>query len=305
MRVLHVWDHCGVSALIAKELNRRGHYAVVLKRWDSSDRYSLGQDTFYDIILVGEKDVTPSYSFVPKSLRRLGRELWHIKRKLWHIKKVLKFYVTVMCFADYFDLVHVHSLICLFFLVPKRKLILHFHGDDIRQRPSLKGFVDRLFSRLFLRLFSSRYTFYLSTPDLLRDCPSGVYMPNPVDVEHFSVNPRNFDVGTALYTENWHEKSCAWAKDMAERHGLLLTNVNRAKNDYIPYQNFPEYLANFEFFIDRHGIESLSKTALEALALGLKVIRWDGKIVEGLPEEHLPENVADRWMEIYKEKLKT
>lgn len=43
----------------------------------------------------------------------------------------------------------------------------------------------------------------------------------------------------------------------------------------------------------------LSKTALEALACGLKVITWKGKIIEGLPPENHPENVAKRIFNIY------
>jgi hypothetical protein len=46
-------------------------------------------------------------------------------------------------------------------------------------------------------------------------------------------------------------------------------------------------------------IPSLSKTALGALACGLKVVRWNEEVVEGLPEEYKPENVIRRLIEVY------
>lgn len=50
-------------------------------------------------------------------------------------------------------------------------------------------------------------------------------------------------------------------------------------------------LNRYEYCIDRTSPESLSKTALEALACGLKVIRWDCRVVSGLLGEHRPERV--------------
>jgi hypothetical protein len=297
MKILHVWDHCGVSFLITKHMVQHGHQAIVLKQGDSSNRLSLGQDKFYSSFLLGENSVPPNYSFGPKIVTVL-------RAKLWKLRNVVKFYVTAARLSRFYDIVHVNSLYWLFFLISKRKLILHFHGTDIRDSPSVKSSWDRLVTRLFIRLFSPRYTFYLSTPDMTKDCPNGVFVPNPVDTNHFKMGSRTSKPKTALYIQNWHEGSSDWAKAMAKKYGLQLTILDRTQDEYIPYSEFPEYLGKFEFFIDRHVIKSLSKTALEALAVGLKVIRWDGKIVEGLPSEHLPENVARKWLEIYSNKLK-
>ena len=51
-------------------------------------------------------------------------------------------------------------------------------------------------------------------------------------------------------------------------------------------------LNRYEYCIDRTSPGSLSKTVLEALACGLKAIRWDGRVVSGLPKEHRPERVS-------------
>ena len=59
----------------------------------------------------------------------------------------------------------------------------------------------------------------------------------------------------------------------------------------------------FEYFIDKHSLGSMSKTGLEALACGLKVVRWDGKVLNKLPKEHEPKNVLQRLAKIYMEAL--
>ena len=54
-----------------------------------------------------------------------------------------------------------------------------------------------------------------------------------------------------------------------------------------------------EYCIDRTSPESLSKTVLEALACGLKVLRWDCSVVSGLPEYYRPERVVRVVWRIY------
>ena len=43
----------------------------------------------------------------------------------------------------------------------------------------------------------------------------------------------------------------------------------------------------------------MSKTGLEALACGLQVLNHELKYVKGLPEEHKPEVVASKMLDIY------
>jgi len=46
---------------------------------------------------------------------------------------------------------------------------------------------------------------------------------------------------------------------------------------------------------DRFGVTTYG----ELSDCGAKVIRWDGNIVEGLPEQHKPENVVRKLFEIF------
>jgi hypothetical protein len=86
-----------------------------------------------------------------------------------------------------------------------------------------------------------------------------------------------------------------WAND----NELIMSMFDRTENEVIPYDDMPETLGKYHYFIDRHRIQSLSKTALESLAMGLTVIDWKGKELMGLPDKHDPYNVAKRTIEIY------
>ena len=45
-------------------------------------------------------------------------------------------------------------------------------------------------------------------------------------------------------------------------------------------------------FVDRKLLKNLSKTALEALACGLRVLNYNLEFVDNLPSEHCPTNVV-------------
>jgi hypothetical protein len=71
-------------------------------------------------------------------------------------------------------------------------------------------------------------------------------------------------------------------------------------NYRVPYSEMPEFLSRFEYFIDRFSIPSLSKIALEALAIGSKVLGYDGYIHKSLPVKHVPLSIAYSSLKIYR-----
>jgi len=301
VKILHVWDQAGVAGVMAKYQRKLGIEVSVIKR----DGFNgLGIDDFYGTMKVVKLPRISDplrqpverriYLSLPRSLRKL------VKRAI-RAHRALKFYVEVARQSRRYDLLHIHSvyLACLF--APFKKKIIEFHGDDIRRYPSKRSVLSRRIQRAavsFVRLFSDGI--YVSTPDLLNEV-SGEWIPNPVDAEHFSPTGFRFPK-TALYIRNWYETS-ENAEKIATEHGWRLSILDRAHNVVIPYKRMPEFLSRFEYFIDRHLIKSLSKTAIEALALELKVVKWDGEVVDHLPEAHKPENVARLTCQIYREKL--
>jgi len=67
------------------------------------------------------------------------------------------------------------------------------------------------------------------------------------------------------------------------------------------YHELPILFNKIKYFIDRYSIKSLSKTALEALACGCKVVNYKGEIVEKLPNYHKPEFVAESYLRLIEE----
>jgi glycosyltransferase involved in cell wall biosynthesis len=115
------------------------------------------------------------------------------------------------------DIIHIHSVEQLVIKIRKvfgnsKKIILHYHGTDIRglknknnpnsstiqnTKTRTKSFAAKVKNRL--RLMQIGYyrslrtesqeladVILVSTPDLLSLLPKAKYLPNPVDVDHFS-----------------------------------------------------------------------------------------------------------------------
>jgi len=96
------------------------------------------------------------------------------------------------------------------------------------------------------------------------------------------------------------------AKAYADKAGVRLT----IQEPSLQHKEIPALLRRFEYYIDvKRGVkgqilEGLGLTGQEALASGCRVIRWDGKVLQGLPEENRPESVAKRYFQLYEELLK-
>ncbi|MEM2570083.1 MAG: hypothetical protein QXT67_09145 [Candidatus Bathyarchaeia archaeon] len=239
---------------------------------------------FMDRLFGTKSLVVHRRAFDPFGVTTYG-ELWDCGAKTFALKCLI--------LARKFDIIHIHSIDKLIpylkFLYPNKPIILHYHGSDIRGKWLMKRkYWDKADAILY------------STPDLINDetPKKAIYIPNPVDTDLFYplyINKRKIRSAMAF---NYHldtNKAVYYAK----KYGLSLDILERS----IPYENMPNKLNEYEYYVDQTEIPSLSKTALEALACGLKVIRWDGEIIEGLPEEHKPENVAQKIWEIYREML--
>lgn len=302
LKILHVWDQAGVSCLLALYQRKLGHQADIIIREEYSsgiaETYGLtGQMFFLREKIDKTTTVRRVYYQLPKVMQSFIRAA---KFKL----RSLRFFVIVMKKAKHYNVLHIHSRWMCIFFVPFKKKIMHWHGDDCRRKPTFKPRLKRWITRLFIHFYSKHHIMYVSTPDLLEEVPNSRWLPNPVDLNHF--HKRSCSLGnTACYTHNWYETG-EHAHKLALTNGWKLTILDRAapKQEWIPHQLFPQYLASFEYFIDRQKIHSLSKTALEALALGLKVVQgWDGKIVTKLDPQHHPLTCALRTLKIYRETL--
>ena len=120
------------------------------------------------------------------------------------------------------DIIHIHSDEQLVIKIRKafgnsKKIVLHYHGTDIRglknknnpnsstiqnTKTRTKSFAAKVKNRLrlmqmgyyrSLRIESQKLAneILVSTPDLLSLLPYAKYLPNPVDVDHFSKDDTN------------------------------------------------------------------------------------------------------------------
>lgn len=253
MKILHIWNTAGVASTLAKFMDRIfGTQSAVMYR-KAFDRF--GYTIYGELLDCGAKE------FVIRALLR-----------------TLKY-----------DIIHVHSLDKLIPLIrllnPRKPIVLHYHGSDIRGRWKEKR-----------RYWSQPNTVVLvSTPDLLEGAPNEViYLPNPVDTDLFHPDHSIYrKPRSALAFRCYIDE--AKVRAYAEAYGLELTILERK----YPYLEMPKILSSYEYFIDKTELPSMSKTGLEALACGTKVIRWDGEIVARLPDEHKPENVVGKLYSIY------
>jgi len=266
LRILHVLNTAGVASVIAKFMDERlGTFSSVITR-KAHDRYGL---TIY-----GE---TRSDSF-------------------W------MFYLKMVCEARKYDIVHLHDRDILIpplkILYPNKPIVLHYHGTKIRdswkKREKYWKNADRLL---------------VSTIDLLEGAPKNtIHLPNPVDTTIFKPDCVDKREGEALY---FKYNADDIAGNIANKFGVSLT-IHDKKTTPIEYKDMPEFLRRFKALIDvkrdvkgniLYPENTMSKTALEALACGLKVITYQGEMIERLPERNYPQNVANVVFHIYKELL--
>lgn len=266
MKILHVCNTAGVGSIIAK---------------------------FMDKLFSTESLVVQRRASDPFGLTTYG-ELWDCGAKMFTLKCLLR--------ARRFDIVHVHYfdkiIPFLKFLYPKKPVVVHYHGDDIRDKWSSKR---KYWSKTNLILYS--------TLDLLDDkTPErAVHLPNPVDTEVFHFCSVKRKPKTAFHFSYYADDL---AEKYAEKFGLELTIYNWRNEGKIPYLKLPEVLCQYEYYIDvkrdseGRAIPALSKVGLEALACGLKVVTWNGDLIEKLPKENDPVVVARKLWALYQKIIK-
>jgi len=237
---------------------------------------------------------TESDIIITEKWDKLGLNKYRTKR----IKSKPFFGLKGLTMARKYDLIHVHyhSIFIPFlkFLYDK-PVIIHFHGSDVRENWTAR-----------LGRIKRADAIFVSTRDLLKGAPPNtIWIPNPVDTVKFtpiSWIPKKRSALTFSYDADEE------AQVIAEYHDLELDIIK----EKIPHGQLPELMSKYRFYIEvkrdfkgrlLYDGSILSKSGLEALAMGLKVVSRNMSVRRGLPEIHRPENVAERLFEIYKELL--
>jgi glycosyltransferase involved in cell wall biosynthesis len=296
MHILHVWDQAGVAYTLAKYQQLQGHEAKVIMIGDHN-KYGLIEFYKQYILNVALEEFTEKCIEKAKSA----------------------------------DIIHIHSRIDILLKLRKKfgrskKIILHYHGTDIRGLKKQKlphrsqisdlairsimmyrGLRDKVLFKKRMHINAQRMadTVIVSTPDLLQLVAKGIYLSNPVDTDHFKPDSLLKNEQKEALTIDTEVTDIQWALDYCKMHNISL-NIevyNRIKAPII-YKDMPDFLRRYKIYVDiryvdKTILQNLSKTALEALACGLKVLDYKLKYRQGLPREHDPINVISRLSTIY------
>ena len=203
------------------------------------------------------------------------------------------------------NILHVHTVPSyskyLRKLFPKKKIIYHIHGYDNflmyeQRRHELESYADKL-------LLATNHCQYLEYKQ------DAEYLPNPIDIEHFSKRPvEQNNRGRILVKDGM---SIKLTKKWLEENGYSDIEMDfvyvseMAKK--VSYQQLPAHLATYEYIADldlRWGSTEpwhlYNMIGLQAMSIGCKVIAYDG-IHDSLPPEHHPKKSVGRLYEIYRE----
>ena len=292
--MLHIWDQAGVAFILAKFQQMNGNESKVI-RVKNADKYGI--DEFYK-----------EYGLFVTTEELVYKSIEEARRA---------------------DVIHIHSLPEMVINIrntygESKVIILHYHGTDIR---GFSGDNSRVFSlrnilkpknivgkirkrRLHIKAQRLADRVIVSTPDLIRLVKGSIFLPNPIDTDHFNkkmIKERSVDVYEGVLV-NSEVTNVELAMNYC-KHKKINLNVNiydRTKNP-IYYKDVPDFLKKYDVyidlrFVDRKLLKNLSKTALEALACGLRVLNYNLEFVDNLPSEHCPTNVVTILSSIYSNK---
>lgn len=297
MYVLHIWDQAGVAFILAKFQRINGNESKVI-RVQNADKYGI--DEYYKefgLFITSEE-------LVYKSIEEARRA----------------------------DVIHIHSLPEMVTNIrnvykKSKVIILHYHGTDIRgfskednsQTSNLRNIlrpknIVRKIRKRRLHIKAQRLAdrVIVSTPDLIQLVKGSIFLPNPIDTDHFNnkiAKERSVGVYKGLFV-NSEVTDIKLAMNYCKRKkiNLNIDIYDRTKNP-ICYKDIPNFLKKYDVYVDLRFVnqkllKDLSKTALEALACGLRVLNYNLEYVEGLPSEHCPTNVIKTLSSIYSNKRK-
>jgi len=291
MRILHILDAAGVACIYSKYQRMQGHEARVIWNKDVADKYGI-------------------YNFYKDYLINVTYE---------------KFAQTCLKESENVDVIHVHGYIDILFELRKKfqeqkKIILHYHGTDIRglkkQELPHRSLISDTAIRLKM-LYRKKIgqakaqkladAVCVSTPDLLPLVRNGKHIPIPIDTEHFS--PKSNPAGELkeAFTINSEVTNIQRALDLCQKNqiNLDIEVIDRTKNPII-YAKIPDLIRRYKTYVDIRYVndivlENLSSTALQSLACGLSVLDNKLEFHRGLPKEHDAVNVASQLSTIYSE----
>jgi glycosyltransferase involved in cell wall biosynthesis len=284
LNILHIWDQSAVACVLAKNQQKLGHEVKILRR-TGYDRYGIYE--FYGEIVT----LIPEENFLELSLQEANKA----------------------------DLVHIHSRTDALFYIRRKsnkrnKIIMHFHGSDLRGinqkykrqdlllNPGLlvrNSRLTRVRRKNNLLAERSADKVLYSTADLRKFLKrnDSVLINIPIDTDHFIPNTNNQPSKDFFIFNTEAISNMKWIIDYCKRSGIdNLKVIDRMKHP-VKYSDMPRFLKQFGTYVDiryvnDNVLSNLSTTALQSLACGLKVVNYNLEQVSELPSDHVGSNAA-------------
>jgi len=144
---------------------------------------------------------------------------------------------------------------------PFTPVVFMYHGSDVRGRKRIHPEVALLADKVIV-----------STRDLSR---YGELYTCPTPKHFYYRGGRMKDTALLIISRSCPVDRTDDARRFCQEHGLDLTIVDCRKGEHVPHSEMPVFLSRFEYYLDLRGVNALSKTAMEALECGCKVVPED------------------------------
>ncbi|MHA1167620.1 MAG: methyltransferase domain-containing protein [Candidatus Hodarchaeales archaeon] len=284
-RILHVNDQAGVSGLLVK-LQREKHHEV---RYVVHGGYDpMGICSFYGA----------EYYETTKGTGGFLNKIQRLYSWIRNLRKIASEFKP--------DIVHINSNWWFPFIFLLESKLIMFHGSELRDKfnDGLKNPYKKVPDWVFKIYRKLGVAVFVSTVDLMmdlhgKDIESSWFLPTCPDVEHFKKKTERdkSKQPKALYVQNWYEYPRE-AISVAKLNNWNLDIQSRTVGETTQFKDYPEFLKKYDLYIDRYNIGSMSKTALECLAMGIPVY-FENSIIKSLPDIHVPEHVVERSLTLY------
>ena len=198
-------------------------------------------------------------------------------------------------------------------LLSGKRFVVHCHGDDIRHGYSL----------LTKLAFKKASLILHSTPDLQGLVKGSIYLPNPVDTEHFKPRRAVVEVKKALYfthiTAHPKTRGIEPTREITDACREAAVDLTVLPTGAVRYEDMPTILSSHDLLFDHWMCRAYSKTALEAMSMQIPVIGYETPIKDlkrrlidaksdpkpliergaKIVEEHRPEKVVAKLHQLY------
>lgn len=191
-----------------------------------------------------------------------------------------------------YDKIVIHDFEEFSFHFTPSKVIYVFHGSKLRGLPQNR--IDEVKDKLC----------FVMTTDLLDFLPNAIYLPQPVDLEHFKFQESN-EAGESWLCINRDYERYKIEPKIKARYPKV-EYYARSKPNIIQYEDMPDFLAQYTDYVDwkfdyskpePKSLPDPSCTGVQALSVGCRVWDRNGNVLSPIIVSiHDGKRVVERFM---------